>query len=168
MATEWADTWILGAPGQRPDHITATARRSVEVRKEERMLEIHALITVQLDARVRLQLSVVKQEAARQLRVPASELGVIRLTEATFLLNFSDSEQRNVASHRGIRIGNTCLKLLPWSRCVGADSELVRYRYRARLCIEGVPSHVRQPEAIATLFKNCVFIDELHCEKEKP
>jgi hypothetical protein len=54
MATEWADTWILGAPGQRPDHITATARRSVEVRKEERMLEIHALITVQLDARVRL------------------------------------------------------------------------------------------------------------------
>jgi hypothetical protein len=39
---------------------------------------------------------------------------------------------------------------------------------RARLCIEGIPSHVRQLESISTLFKNPVIIDELHCDKEKP
>jgi hypothetical protein len=65
-------------------------------------------------------------------------------------------------------IGNTGLKLLPWSRCVGADNDIVKYHYRARLCIEGIPGHVRQPTALAPLFKNSVFIDELDYVKEKP
>lgn len=67
-----------------------------------------------------------------------------------------------------VRIGNTGLKLLPWSRRVGADNDIVKYRYRAGLCIEGIPGHVRQPTALAPLLKNRVFIDQLHCVKEKP
>lgn len=100
--------------------------------------------------------------------MPSSDLGVIRLSEATFLFNFTYQPQRNATRNKGIRVGHTGLKLLPWSRCIGADNELVKFRYRARLCIEGVPGHVRQPKAIDPLFKDSTFIDELHCDKEKP
>jgi hypothetical protein len=57
---------------------------------------------------------------------------------------------------------------MPWSRRVGAADEVAKYHFRAHLCIEGIPSHVRQLESISTLFKNPVIIDELHCDKEKP
>lgn len=55
--------WIPGAAGQRPDHVTVTVRRTDDIREEERMLEAFTLLAVQMDARVRLPLALVKQEA---------------------------------------------------------------------------------------------------------
>ncbi|CAO2205003.1 unnamed protein product [Urochloa humidicola] len=159
---------IPGESVRRPDHVTAGAPRTDAIREEERALEIYALLAVQVDARVRLSTELVKQVAVRQLRVPPGGLGVRRLSEVTFLLKFDNQQMRNAARNSTLRVGHTGLQLLPWSRRAGAANELAKYRYHARLCIEGIPSHARQPETVANLFKNPVFIDDFHCAKEKP
>jgi hypothetical protein len=163
-----ASHWIPGAPEHRPDHVTAALPRSAAVREEERALETFALFAVQLDARMRLAPEEVQREVSGQLRIPFHDLRVSRLSEATFLIKFDDQLHRNTARNKVLRIGHSAFRLLPWSRRVGAANELAKYRYRVRLRIEGIPSHVRQPESLASLFKNPVFIDEFNCAKEKP
>lgn len=125
------------------------------------------MLAVQLDAQVRFSLDYVKQEAVQQLRIPAHDIRVLVLSKATFLLRFSGQHQRIATLNTIPRVGHTGLCLMPWSRCVGASNELAKYRFCARLCIEGIPKHVRQAESVSSLFKNLVFIDEMHCAKEK-
>ncbi|CAN6234739.1 unnamed protein product [Urochloa humidicola] len=165
---EMAFHWVHGAPGHRPAHVTVGAPRMDAIREEERRLEIYALLAVQVDARARLPAELAKREAVRQLRVPFHELGVLRLAEGMFLLKFNSQQQRNAARNQALHIGHTGLQLLPWSRRVGAANDLSKYRYCSRLCIEGIPSHARQPETIANLFNTPAFIDEFNCDKEKP
>lgn len=50
---------------------------------------------------------------------------------------------------------------------VGAVS-LSRFRYRVRVCIEGVPEHIRQAREVASLFPRQSFVDDLECDPEKP
>jgi hypothetical protein len=69
------DSWVPGAPCQRPRHVTAAVAWSDAIREEEAALEIFALFAVQVDARVRLSMENIKIEVSRQLRVPFLELG---------------------------------------------------------------------------------------------
>ncbi|CAN6276982.1 unnamed protein product [Urochloa humidicola] len=160
--------WNHGAPEHRPEHVTVGMHRTDAIQEEERDLEIFSLLAVQVDARFRLETDIVRREAVRQLRVPFHELGVARLSEATFLIKFGDQHQRNAAKNKALRIGHSGLQLMPWSRRVGAANELSKYRFRVRLCIEGIPSHARQMETVAGLFNNPAFIDEFNCDKVKP
>ncbi|CAN6381723.1 unnamed protein product [Urochloa humidicola] len=158
-----------GAPAQRPGHVWAAAPRTDAIRGEEHALETFALLAVQADARVHLDTARVRQEAVRQLHVPFYELGVTRLSEATFLLRFDNQLQRNAARHHGtLRIGHVGLQLLPWMRQVGARASLSKFRYRARLCIEGLPAHARHAETVASLFPKPSFVDDMECDMEKP
>lgn len=160
--------WIPGVLGERPGHVHAGVARSDDIRARERDLEIYALIAVQVDSRVHLDTALVKSEAVRQLNVPFHELGVTRISAASFLLHFGTQQQRNAANlFNGLRIGHTGLHFMPWKRQVSSVA-LSKFLYRARLCIEGVPSHARHAKAVASLFKAPAFIDEVDCDVEKP
>jgi hypothetical protein len=133
------DSWVPGAPCQRSRRVTAAVARSDAIREEEAALEVFALFAVQVDARVRLSMENIKIEASRQLRVPFLELGVSRLSTTTFLIKFDNQLQRNAVRGKTLRIGQTGLRLMPWSRRVGAADEVAKYHFRARLSLRVSP-----------------------------
>ncbi|CAL5008978.1 unnamed protein product [Urochloa decumbens] len=101
--------------------------------------------------------------------VVGSCMKVSKLSTATFLFRFNDQWQRNDARQaRELHIGHVTLRLLQWKRQVGAMASLSNFNYRVRLCIEGVPSHLRHAEAVSSLFKAPAFIDKAVCPMEKP
>ncbi|RLN16219.1 hypothetical protein C2845_PM02G21820 [Panicum miliaceum] len=53
-------------------------------------------------------------------------------------------------------------------RHVGALAELTKFKYRVRLCIEGVPGHARHAQTVASLFPPSSFLDDEICDMEKP
>ncbi|CAL5027574.1 unnamed protein product [Urochloa decumbens] len=157
--------WTPAAPEQRPAHTYAGVTRSDAIRRAERELEIFSLIAIQIDASARLDTRLVMQEAVHQLNVSS----VSKLSTATYLLNFNSQQLRNAAYQcRSLHIGHLTLTLMPWKRQVSANAMLSKYNYQVRLCIEGVPSHLRHAEAVAGLFKPPAFIDTADCPKEKP
>ncbi|CAL4919180.1 unnamed protein product [Urochloa decumbens] len=160
--------WIPGALGERPGHVHAGVARSDAIREAERDLEAFAIVAVQVNARARLETTQVRQEAVRQLRIPFYELGVSRLSAATFLLRFDNQQQRDIAQRcRELQVGHTKLHLMQWKRQVSSKA-LSKFNYQARLCIEGVPAHARHAATVAGLFKAPAFIDDLECDMEKP
>ncbi|RCV05758.1 hypothetical protein SETIT_1G108800v2 [Setaria italica] len=82
---------------------------------------------------------------------------------ATFILWFGSSELRNsVLAMRTLLSGNTGIRLMPWNRCARATAGSLRYR--ARICLEGVPSHACHPETVKQLLNPPSFIDEIDYE----
>jgi hypothetical protein len=142
----------------RPSLIRAAAARTEEVKAEERELEMHALVAVQRDSRVPLSCVAVRRDAPRQLRIPTHELVVEGLGKATFLLRFGSLAALNAAlSAKAFLADNCALNLMPWSRRIGAS--VGKLRFRARVCLEGVPSHARNKTAATQLFANPSFIE---------
>nr|TKW29672.1 hypothetical protein SEVIR_3G411800v2 [Setaria viridis] len=81
----------------------------------------------------------------------------------TFLLRFGSPELRNsVLAMRALPTGNTGLRLMPWSK--RARATVGSLRYRARVCLEGVPSHACHPDTVKQLFNSPSFIDEIDYE----
>ncbi|CAO2035919.1 unnamed protein product [Urochloa humidicola] len=155
---------IRGAPEQRPDHVFVGVPRSDDIRQAERDLEIFSLMAVQINGHARFETEEVRKVLVRQLRVPVHELGVSRVSEASFLLRFDSRQQKNDARRLGfIEIGHTKLSLLPWSRRIGGTR--TRFMYRVRLCIEGISKHARQIEIVGKLLNDATFIDEFNCPK---
>jgi hypothetical protein len=76
----------------RPPAVRAAAARAAE-----RELELNTLVAVQRDGRPPLSCAVVLRDAPRQLRIPAQDLEVEGLSQATFLLRFGSSAVRNAA-----------------------------------------------------------------------
>ncbi|KAG2624172.1 hypothetical protein PVAP13_3KG109800 [Panicum virgatum] len=159
-----------GNPDYRPDHVAACMARTPALVEEERSLELHALLAVQTDGRARLTDEQVRRDALCQLRISESSLRVSKITAATFLLCFSDPALRTAALvTRGFTVGHSSLRLRPWTRQFGAEASKIRYR--VRLCLEGVPSHAWQCEAVAPLFGSPSFVekvcDKRYADKEK-
>ncbi|CAN6374364.1 unnamed protein product [Urochloa humidicola] len=155
-----------GDTSLRPRAVLAAAPRTQAIRDEERDLELHTLVAVQRDAHVPLTCADVLRDAPRQLRIPQYELGVEGLSKATFLLRFASPAARNAAlAIRSFAVANSELNIMPWSRRIGA--RVGKLRYRARVCLEGVPRHARNAAAIAQLFSNPSFVDEVNCPVEK-
>ncbi|CAN6273964.1 unnamed protein product [Urochloa humidicola] len=160
--------WLPGAWGEHPAHVHAGVARTDAIRAAEWELEIFTLFAVQVDARVRLDTAEVKHAAARQFCVPPQELGVTRCSAASFLIRFDTQQQRNAAyQFKELRLDHTTLHIMSWKRQVSSKA-LSKFHYRARLCIEGVPSHARHAEAVACLFKAPSFIEDTDCPMEKP
>jgi hypothetical protein len=156
-----------GASGSRPDHVRAGVARTDDVRAAEQDLEIFSLLTVPLDARFRLDTAVFRNEASRQLHVPRFKLEVYRQTGSTFLLRFEDLQDRNSSLHRGrLEFGYHKFRLMPWRRQVSASSAS-KMLYCVRLCIEGVPAHLRRARMVTSLFPPTSFIDDRECDVEK-
>jgi hypothetical protein len=100
----------------RPPAVRAAAARAAE-----RELELNTLVAVQRDGRPPLSCAVVLRDAPRQLRIPAQDLEVEGLSQATFLLRFGSSAVRNAAlSARAFQAGSCILNPMPWSRPIGA------------------------------------------------
>ncbi|CAN6236487.1 unnamed protein product [Urochloa humidicola] len=159
---------VPGAVENRPPRVLAAAPRTGAIREAERDLETHALVAVQLDARVPLTVEVVFREVLHQLRIPEHAFGVSPLGPATFLLKFESMELRNAMRAQGaVPVGCTSLHILPWSRRFGAHGQLGKLKYRARICLEGVPVHARQAEAVAQLFSRPSFVDGIDYNIEK-
>ncbi|CAN6313286.1 unnamed protein product [Urochloa humidicola] len=155
-----------GDTSRRPRVVAAGAPRTHAIREAERDLEMHTLVAVQRDANVPLSCAAVLWDALRQLRIPDRDLSVEGLSKAIFLLRFSSVQARNAALHvREIYVANTALNIMRWSRRIGAS--LGRLRYRARICLEGVPRHARNATSVAQLFSHPSFIDEVDCRAEK-
>ncbi|CAL4996949.1 unnamed protein product [Urochloa decumbens] len=134
----------------RPREVVAAAARTQEIRDEERALELYTLVAVQRDCRVPLSCAAVFRDAPRQLGVPEHELVVEGLSQAKFLLRFGSPALRNAAlavPGRAFQAGNCALNIMPWSRRIGAS--VGKLRFRARVCLEGVPRHARNSAAVA-------------------
>ncbi|RLN33559.1 hypothetical protein C2845_PM03G14920 [Panicum miliaceum] len=150
-------------PDFRPDHVVACTARTPALAEEERNLELHALLAVQVDGRAQLTIDQVLRDALRQLRISEWSLRVTNIAAATFLLRFVDPTFRTAALvSRGITVGHTGLHLRPWTRQFGAAASKIKYR--VRLCLEGVPSHAWQCEVVAPLFSPPSFVEKI-CDK---
>ncbi|RLN25033.1 hypothetical protein C2845_PM07G06010 [Panicum miliaceum] len=157
---------IPGAPERRPVRVTACTEWTGELRAAERDVTIHALVAVQLDARVWLTCEAVRRNVLLQLRIPEHELSVVRLKPATFLLRFLSPHLRNEAlAARVLSMGRVGLRLMPWTKQVNATSSSLCYR--GRVCLEGVPSHGHQIETVRQLFRGPVFVDGVDDERER-
>ncbi|CAL5060194.1 unnamed protein product [Urochloa decumbens] len=161
------------APGDvmlRPMRITACAPRTMLMREAERELQLTALVAAQVDARAPLTCDMLLRDAPHQLRVPGDAIKIKRLGQGLFLLQFGCMEQRNtVHARRRFQCGEAVLHLRPWGRHFQAsDGSLHRgLRYHARVCIEGVPDHAHQGEAVSQLFAPPAFVDKVDCVVEK-
>ncbi|CAL4936175.1 unnamed protein product [Urochloa decumbens] len=152
----------------RPREVVAAAARTQVIREEEHALELYALVAVQRDCGVPLTCAAVFRDAPHQLGVPEHELVVEGLCRAKFLLRFGSPALRNAAlamPARAIQVGNCVLNIMPWSRRIGAS--VGKLRFRARVCLEGVPRHARNTMAVAQLFSSPSFIDEIDCTVER-
>ncbi|CAN6171841.1 unnamed protein product [Urochloa humidicola] len=150
----------------RPQMVLAAAPRTEQMREDERALELYTLVAVQRDALVPVTCEALLRDAPRQLGIPEHELAVEGLSEATFLLRFSSPAARNVAlSTRAFQVGNCVLNIMTWSRRIGAS--VGKLKYRARVCLEGVPRHARNTAAVAQLFTNPSFVDEIDYNVEE-
>jgi hypothetical protein len=150
----------------RPLGVRAAVARTRVLREEERALELCTMVAVQRDACVPLTCAAVLRDAPRQLGILEHELSVEGLRKATFLLRFRSSELRNAALRtKAIQVGRCVLSVTPWSRRIGAS--VGKLRFRARVCLEGVPRNARNAAAVAQLFANPSFIDEVVCPVEK-
>ncbi|CAL5043353.1 unnamed protein product [Urochloa decumbens] len=133
--------WIPGALGERPSNVHAGVARSDAIREQERELEIFALHAVQIDA-------------APQYAKPRHASSV----------------------SRSMRLGRP--RLLPPPSCYASTTNnRGMLLISARSCESATPSstscsgsvsHARQAEVVAGLFKAPSFIDDLHCDVEKP
>ncbi|KAG2535827.1 hypothetical protein PVAP13_9NG134546 [Panicum virgatum] len=151
--------FIPGEPERRLAWVTACAGRTVAIRDAERDVSLHALIAVQLDARVRLTCEQVRRDVLRQLHIPEHLMGVTKMKDATFLLRFVQPAQRNAALVRGLlAAGRTRLHLMPWTRQFGATAAS-KLPYRVRVCIEGIPEHAAHIEVLSKLFPPNAIID---------
>lgn len=158
---------VPGAPGLRLGHLRVGVARSEEVREAELDLGSRTLIAVPLDARVRLVSTRVKREAMRQLGIPIFGVEVSRLSGGRFLLRFDTQERREVAECRGaFAVGHVQFRFRPWRR-QGSAATLSRFPFKVRVCIEGVPEHVRSGAAVASLFPRPSFVDDECCDMEK-
>jgi hypothetical protein len=161
------DHRIPGAPKSRIGHLRVGVARSKAIREAERDLENRTLIVVPLDASVHLESLRVKREVMRQLGIPIFGEEESRMAGASFLLCFDTIEWRNDAHRRGaFMVGHVQLRLMPWRHQVSATT-LSRFRYKVRVCIEGVPKHVRRACAVDNLFPRPSFVDDEFCDTEK-
>jgi len=115
--------FMFGEPDRRPARVTACAGRTVAIRDAERDTSLHALIGVELDARVPMTRAQVRRDALRQLRIPEHLMLVTKMKDATFLLRFEQPAMRSASLARGmLAAGPTRLHLLPWTRQFGATA----------------------------------------------
>jgi hypothetical protein len=155
-----------GDVDMRPPLVLAAAARTQEMKAAERGLELSTLIAVRRDSYVPVSCAVVLRDAPRQLHAPEMEMEVEGLSKVMFLLRFASLARRKEAlAARSFQVGNCMLNLMPWSRRIG-DS-VGNLKYRTRVCLEGVPRHVRNAAAVAQLFRNPSFIDETDYPMEK-
>ena len=153
-----------GNPDFRPDHVVACTARTSALVEEERSLELHSLLAVQADGRVKLTDEQVRRDAVRQLRISEWSLRVTKIAAATFLLRFDDPALRTATlASRGLSVGHTSLHLRPWTRHFGASASKIKFR--VRVCLEGVPSHAWQCEVVTPLFSPSTFVEEI-CDKK--
>ncbi|CAO2176019.1 unnamed protein product [Urochloa humidicola] len=164
--------FIPGDAWRRPEHVTACAARSVEVKEAERDLQLHGLVAVQRDARAHLTCDLVHQNALQQFRIPSHALQVTRISNCSFLLRLHSLAARNAAlARRSLDVGHTSLHLMKWGRQVGAAADVGKLFYRARVCLEGVPPHAHQVDSVMHLLPRQSFVEEVdlvrHNEDEK-
>ncbi|CAL5025649.1 unnamed protein product [Urochloa decumbens] len=160
--------FIPGESWRRPDRVLACAARTCDIREAERDLLLHALVAVQLDARVQLTCDGVHQEALHQLRIPSRALQVTRISTSTFLLRFLSPELRNSTyARRSLVAGRTSLHLMPWGRQVSAAAACGHLFYRARICLEGVPGHAHQIETVLHLLPKQSFVEGIDYVRER-
>jgi hypothetical protein len=154
-------------PVLRAGHVRVGVARSEAIWRAEHTLELRTLMAIPLDGRVRIETSRIKLEVMRQLDIPIFGVEVSRMAGATFVLQFDSQDRCNVALQCGaLSVGHVRFQLLSWSRQVNAIP-LSRYRFKIRVCIEGVPKHVRFLEVVAALFPRPSFVDDVDCDPEK-
>ncbi|CAN6233635.1 unnamed protein product [Urochloa humidicola] len=160
--------FIPGEAWQRPEHVAACAARSFEVKEAERDLQLHGLVAVQRDARAQLTCDIVHRDALQQLRIPPRALQVTRISTTSFLLRFQSPELRNAArARRSLEVGLSSLHLMPWGRQTGAAADVTKLFYRARVCLEGVPSHAHQVDTVMHLLPRQSFVDKIDLARLK-
>jgi hypothetical protein len=93
----------------------------------------------------------VRQAVGAWLGVPRCDLEVEYFLAKGFLVLLSTSAicNRMMSLNTGLTIGQAKLQHLPWLCMVGAEP--VNLPFKICLCIEGIPSHVRQAPVIRQL-----------------
>lgn len=143
---------LPGAPHLRPDRVEGCALRTAAMREEERMLSASAVLAVAVDANVVPSCCQVEEAARRQFMLGQSKLEVTVSGKATFLLCFGDLRRRRevLAAGEPLFVDGNSFRILPWTRFSAAEAS--KFVFKARVCLEGVPRHAWQIEAVRSLF----------------
>lgn len=158
---------MTGAPHKRPSKVVVCSRRSEDMDAEERDLNLRAMLAVAVDSQALLSCRQVEESARRQLQLGQSRLEVSVFAKAEFMLWFADPamKRRALASKEPLFVGRTKLNIIPWSRHTGAEA--VNLCYRGRVCLEGVPRHAWQVEAVKPLFDRAAYIEGVDVQRKK-
>ncbi|KAL5201867.1 hypothetical protein ABZP36_036221 [Zizania latifolia] len=135
----------------------------------ERRLMCHAVFATVVGHRPASSVAHVKHRFTEYLRIQPSNVEVFSHLGGSFLVFFTRAEDRSIALAesrpplRGLE-----LKLIPWSWQVQAS--FAKMRFRARLCVEGIPHHAWNSDTTAILLSKGCLIDKVdndsHSEKE--
>ncbi|KAL5214887.1 hypothetical protein ABZP36_004039 [Zizania latifolia] len=142
---------------QRPASVQRLLKASITLDHTERRLMRHAAFAVVVGPRSASSAAHVKHRLTEYLRVQPNDVEVFAHPGGSFLVYFARSEERTVAlSETCLPLRGLELKLIPWSR--RAQASFAKLRFRARLCLEGVPRHAWNSDTTVLLLSDgCLF-----------
>ncbi|KAM0868001.1 hypothetical protein ACQ4PT_041632 [Festuca glaucescens] len=153
----------MEAPGGdavvRPALVRAVAPRTAAMAQDERDLTRLAVVAVVVGFNPDLELFEVNRAFALQFAVAEEALHVSVFAPGEFLLRFNEVEacNRAVSWQGALTMGSVSFMLSPWTRFRRGRVE--KMFFKARVCLEGVPRHAWQLEAVRGLFGDTDIID---------
>jgi hypothetical protein len=152
----------VGAPGRgRGDGVAAVAARTAVVASADRRLTLHGVVAVIGGLQTTIGIAQVAQLFADRFKTTASRVEATVHAPGEYLLYFADPATRRAALviQGPLVLGGASFLLTPWGRLRRAMPAFLPYK--ARVCIEGVPEHARDPDSIAPLFAGQALVDSV-------
>ncbi|KAL5209905.1 hypothetical protein ABZP36_005528 [Zizania latifolia] len=126
----------------------------------ERRLTRHAAFAVVEGHRSASSAAHVKHRLTEYLRIQQDEVEVFVHPGESFLVFFTRVENCSAAlSEIHLPLRGLELKLIPWSRRVQAS--YAKFRFRACLCLEGIPHHAWSADTAAFLLSEGCLLDKV-------
>ncbi|CAN6164517.1 unnamed protein product [Urochloa humidicola] len=157
-----------GAPHVRPDRVEATAPVTKEMVHDLWNLLTYGVIAVATGPRPsRYRLAKALSVA---LHTNTTEMRISLYPPEGFLVVFSSACRRDAALRLrpDFKVDGTLIQFMPWTDMSHAAAA-PNLRYKARLCIEGVPEHARHLDTVAKLVDPTTLMErlDLHTRTER-
>jgi hypothetical protein len=152
-----------GLPSRRADLYEACATYSAEMVAAENDYHARGVIAIKVrdDPWSHLTRDAVGEAFGAWLAVPKRDIEVDFYLGKGFLVLLPSPGHRDriLSANVGLAVGQAKLQLLPWTRLAGADN--IKLPFKIRLCIEGIPHHVRQPSTIRQLLPQGTLFESI-------
>ncbi|KAL5201708.1 hypothetical protein ABZP36_036062 [Zizania latifolia] len=146
--------------GQRPKAAQRLLKTSLTLDHAERRLQRHDVFAVVVGPYSASSASHVKHRLTEYLRISASDAKVFAHLWESFLVYFVRSKDRTIAlSESKLSLQGLDLKLIPWTR--RAQASFAKLRFRACLCLEGIPRHAWNNDTTALILSDGCLLDKV-------